>query len=51
VQRGNGDPFHATNCSPQRSGFNRAPGIWGGLENIIGAQADTERLCIFAAPI
>ena len=51
VQRGNGDTFHVTNCSPQRSGFNRAPGIWGGLENFIGAQADTERLCIFAAPI
>ncbi|MGN6719566.1 MAG: DNA/RNA non-specific endonuclease, partial [Candidatus Binatia bacterium] len=51
VRRANGDTFHMTNCSPQRASFNRAPGIWGDLENFIGAQSDTERLCVFAAPI
>jgi endonuclease G len=51
VRRANGDTFHVTNCSPQRASFNRAPGIWGDLENFIGAQSDTERLCVFAAPI
>jgi endonuclease G, mitochondrial len=51
VRRANGDTFHLTNCSPQRASFNRAPGIWGDLENFIGAQSDTERLCVFAAPI
>lgn len=51
VQRANGDTFHVTNCSPQRAAFNRAPGIWGDLENFIGAQADTDRFCIFAGPV
>jgi endonuclease G len=51
VRRANGDTFHVTNCSPQRASFNRAPGIWGDLENFIAAQSDTERLCVFAAPI
>jgi endonuclease G len=51
LRRANGDTFHVTNCSPQRASFNRAPGIWGDLENFIGAQSDTERLCVFAAPI
>ncbi len=51
VRRANGDTFHVTNCSPQRASFNRAPGIWGDLENFIGVQSDTERLCVFAAPI
>jgi len=51
VRRANGDTFHVTNCSPQRASFNRAPGVWGDLENFIGAQSDTERLCVFAAPI
>jgi endonuclease G, mitochondrial len=53
VQRANGDTFHVTNCSPQRGNFNRSNlgGIWGKLENFIGAQADTERYCIFAGPV
>jgi endonuclease G, mitochondrial len=53
VQRANGDTFHVTNCSPQRGNFNRSnkKGIWGELENYIGAQADEERYCIFAGPV
>lgn len=53
VQRANGDTFHVTNCSPQRGNFNRSNlgGIWGSLENFIGAQADEERYCIFAGPV
>jgi len=53
VQRANGDTFHVTNCSPQRGNYNRSNlgGIWGGLENFIGAQADDEKLCIFAGPV
>ena len=51
--RANGDTFHVTNCSPQRGNYNRSNlgGIWGGLENFIGAQADTEQFCIFAGPV
>lgn len=53
IQRANGDTFHVTNCSPQRGNFNRSnlKGIWGELENFIGAQADAERYCIFAGPV
>lgn len=53
VRRANGDTFHVTNCSPQRGNFNRSNlgGIWGNLENFIGAQADHERYCIFAGPV
>jgi endonuclease G len=42
-----------TNCSPQRGNFNQSGkgGIWGKLENFIGAQADDERLCLFAGPV
>ncbi|HEV7682022.1 MAG TPA: DNA/RNA non-specific endonuclease [Pyrinomonadaceae bacterium] len=53
VQRANGDTYHVTNCSPQRGNFNQSTksGIWGRLENFIGAQADKEQYCIFAGPI
>src|SRR5436305_8950900 len=53
VRRANGDTFHVTNCSPQRGNFNRSnlQGIWGNLENYIGAQADKEQYCIFAGPV
>ncbi|HYV06459.1 MAG TPA: DNA/RNA non-specific endonuclease [Blastocatellia bacterium] len=53
VQRANGDTFHVTNCSPQRGNFNQSgkSGIWGRLENFIGAQADKEQYCIFAGPV
>jgi endonuclease G, mitochondrial len=53
VRRANGDTYHVTNCSPQRGNFNQSGkgGIWGNLENYIGAQADEERYCIFAGPV
>lgn len=53
VRRANGDTFHVTNCSPQRGNFNQSAkgGIWGKLENFIGAQADKEVYCLFAGPI
>jgi endonuclease G, mitochondrial len=53
IQRANGDTFHVTNCSPQRGNFNQSGrgGIWGSLENFIGAQADMERYCLFAGPV
>lgn len=53
VQRANGDTYHVTNCSSQRGNFNQSGkgGIWGKLENFIGAQADEERFCIFAGPV
>jgi len=53
VQRANGDTYHVTNCSPQRGNFNQSGkgGIWGKLENFIGAQTDDERLCLFAGPV
>jgi endonuclease G len=53
VQRANGDTYHVTNCSPQRGNFNQSSksGIWGKLENFIGAQADKEQYCIFAGPV
>lgn len=53
VRRGNGDTFHVTNCSPQRGNFNQSgkDGIWGKLENFIGAQADKEQYCLFAGPV
>ena len=49
----NGDTFHTTNCSPQVAGFNRPGSVdnWGDLEKVVYAQADTERLCLFAGPI
>ena len=53
MQRANGDTFHVTNCSPQRGNFNQSgkSGIWGQLENFIGAQSGSEKYCIFAGPV
>lgn len=52
VRRANGDTFHTTNCSPQVADFNRSNlgGLWGRLENVILAQAQTEKYCLFAGP-
>jgi endonuclease G len=52
VRRANGDTFHTTNCSPQVSDFNRSQlgGVWGKLENVILAQARTEKYCLYAGP-
>jgi DNA/RNA endonuclease G (NUC1) len=53
VRFANGDTFHTTNCSPQVAGFNRPGSVdnWGDLEKVVYAQADTERLCVFAGPV
>lgn len=53
IRQANGDTFHSTNCTPQRGNFNQAQqsGIWGELEDFIKAQADTERLTLFAGPV
>ena len=53
VRRANGDTFHVTNCSPQVARFNRSnfKGVWGELENLILAQAKTERYCLIAGPV
>jgi endonuclease G, mitochondrial len=53
VRRANGDTFHVTNCSPQVARFNRSnlKGVWGELENLILAQAKTERYCLLAGPV
>jgi len=54
LRRANGDSFHVTNCSPQVASFNRsAKGIdnWGDLENVVLADATSERLCILAGPV
>lgn len=53
VRQGNGDTFHSTNCTPQRANFNQSnqSGIWGELEDFVKAQADTEKLTLFAGPI
>lgn len=53
VRIANGDSFHATNCSPQVAGFNRAVGQtnWGDLERAVLAQAIDQRLTIFAGPV
>jgi len=53
VRRANGDTFHVTNCSPQIARFNRSnlKGVWGQLENLVLAQAKSERYCLFAGPV
>jgi endonuclease G len=53
VRRANGDTYHVTNCSPQVARFNRSnlKGVWGQLENLILAQAKTERYCVLAGPV
>ncbi|MBP6486420.1 MAG: DNA/RNA non-specific endonuclease [Ilumatobacteraceae bacterium] len=52
VIRANGDSFHVTNCSPQRSDFNRSAEddrAWGDLENLI--QHGVTRCCVFSGPV
>jgi endonuclease G len=53
VRRANGDTYHVTNCSPQIATFNRSAlkGAWGLLENLVLAQAKTERYTLFAGPV
>jgi len=54
MQKGNGDTFHTTNCSPQVGKFNQATkGVdnWGDLEDLIEDETTTERVIVFAGPV
>jgi endonuclease G len=54
IQKGNGDTYHATNCSPQVAGFNQSAkgeDNWGDLENMVQKQAHAERVIIFSGPV
>jgi endonuclease G len=52
MQKGNGDTFHMTNCSPQTAGFNRpAEHNWGALEQMVQRQTAAEKVCIFSGPV
>ncbi|MFN9268938.1 MAG: DNA/RNA non-specific endonuclease [Planctomycetaceae bacterium] len=54
MQKGNGDTFHTTNCSPQTSRFNQSKFKdfnWGELENMIQKQTSSEKVCIFSGPV
>jgi DNA/RNA endonuclease G (NUC1) len=51
--RASRDTFHVTNCSPQVARFNLSNlgGVWGQLENLILAQARSERCSVIAGPV
>ena len=54
MQKGNGDTYHTTNCSPQTAQFNRAKPRdfnWGALENLIQMETKTEKVCVFSGPV
>lgn len=54
MQKGNGDTFHMTNCSPQVAGFNQSKFgnfNWGELENMVQKQTQAERVCVFSGPV
>ena len=52
MQKGNGDTYHMTNCSPQTAGFNRpAEHNWGALEQMVQKQTNAEKVCIFSGPV
>lgn len=54
MQKGNGDTFHTTNCSPQVAKFNQATkGVdnWGDLEKLIEDETTAERVIVFAGPV
>ncbi|WP_434616451.1 DNA/RNA non-specific endonuclease [Azospirillum sp. B2RO_4] len=54
LKRANGDTYHITNCSPQVAQFNRSTlgeDNWGDLEDLVLAEAASERFCLFAGPI
>jgi endonuclease G len=53
MQKGNGDTYHTTNCSPQVAGFNRSASgedNWGDLENLVQKETKAETVCVFAGP-
>ena len=54
IQKGNGDTYHTTNCSPQTAGFNQSSkgeDNWGDLENMVQREAGAERVIIFSGPV
>lgn len=54
MQKGNGDTFHTTNCSPQVAKFNQATkGVdnWGDLEELIEDETTAERVIVFSGPV
>jgi endonuclease G len=54
MQKGNGDTFHTTNCSPQTADFNRAKPSefnWGALENMVQQETKSEKVCVFSGPV
>jgi endonuclease G, mitochondrial len=54
IQKGNGDTYHTTNCSPQIKDFNQASqgeDNWGDLENLVQKETKAEKACIFAGPV
>ncbi|WP_179258550.1 DNA/RNA non-specific endonuclease [Caballeronia sordidicola] len=54
MQRGNGDTYHTTNCSPQIAAFNRSSrGVdnWGDLENMVQQQTRSEKAVILSGPV
>jgi endonuclease G len=54
MQKGNGDTFHTTNCSPQVAMFNqsiKSVDNWGDLEKLIEDETNSERVIVFAGPV
>ena len=54
MQKGNGDTFHTTNCSPQTSHFNQSKFKnfnWGELENMVQKQTSAEKVCVISGPV
>lgn len=54
MQKGNGDTFHTTNCSPQTARFNQAKFKdfnWGELENLVEKQTSAEKVCTISGPV
>jgi endonuclease G len=54
IQKGNGDTYHTTNCSPQVAGFNRSAvgeDNWGDLENLVQKETSSEKVIVFSGPV
>jgi len=54
MQKGNGDTFHMTNCSPQVAEYNQSKYgdfNWGQLENMVERETKTEKVSVFAGPM
>ncbi len=52
--RADADSYHVTNCSPQVADYNRSSlgeDNWGDLENVVLAQAKSQRLCVMSGAV